>query len=186
MEGGEHAHAHGGRERRSHQGDDDPLGQHHLGQLAIDGSLQFKVEDHAVGLASRLRDSLALALVEAIDCGIVAGFASLNEALIKDLAGRCVGRPIVLDIATAIAGQADVDVAIGISGAPLHESLLDEMFQIAVCLTGVAVIAVLDQILGLNCAKSSDIGEGLYLGVAKVIGAFACRMIPFFQLWVSS
>jgi hypothetical protein len=57
------------------------------------------------------------------------------------------------------------------------------MFQVATRLTGV-VIAILDQILGLDCAKSSDVSEGLYLGVAKVVGAFSCG-IEFSWLCVS-
>jgi hypothetical protein len=48
-------------------------------QLAIDGSLEFKVESHAVDLASRLPYSLVLALVQSIDCGIVASFPSVGR-----------------------------------------------------------------------------------------------------------
>ena len=65
-----------------------------LGQLAIDGSLQFKVENHAVDLSSRSRDSFAFVLVEPVDRGIVAGFPSLDEAVIEDLARCCVSRPV--------------------------------------------------------------------------------------------
>jgi hypothetical protein len=43
-----------------------------------------------------------------------------------------------------LARQADVDVAFGISRARLYESLLDEMFQVATRLAGVAGIAILD------------------------------------------
>jgi len=58
------------------------------------------------------------------------------------------------------------------------------MFQVATRLAGVAGIAILDQILGLDCAKSSDVSESLYLGVAKVVGAFLCG-IGFSWLCVS-
>jgi hypothetical protein len=86
----------------------------------------------------------------------------------------------VLDIATALAGVAEIDVMIGICRAPLHEARSDEMFQVATCLTALAVIAVLDQVLDLDCAKSCDVCEGLDLRIAKI------RAIEFSWFWLSS
>ena len=61
-----------------------------LGQFAIDGCLQFKVENYAVDLASGSRDAFAFALVELVDAGVVVGFPPLDEAVIEDLADRCI------------------------------------------------------------------------------------------------
>jgi hypothetical protein len=63
--------------------------------------------------------------------------------------------------------------------------LSGEMFQVDTCLAGIAVIAVLDQVLDLDCAKSSDVGEGLDLRIPKIVGAFPGG-IGFSRFGVSS
>jgi hypothetical protein len=67
----------------------------------------------------------------------------------------------------------------------LYEPLFDEMFQVATRPAGVAVVAVLDQVFGLDCSESPNIGEGLDFGIPKIVGACP-RRIRFSRFSVSS
>ncbi len=154
-------------------------------EFPIDGRFQFKIQNDAVNAASFACDSFTFAPVEPIDCGVVAGFPSLNEAVIEDLAGCGILRPIVLDIATALAGEANVHVAVGIGRAPLYEPLFDEMFHVATRPAGVAVVAVLNQVFSLDCSESPNIREGLHLGIPEIVGACP-RRIGFSRFAISS
>src|SRR5579863_2150436 len=59
------------------------------------------------------------------------------------------------------------------------------MFQVTPRLAGVAAIAVLNKVFGLDCSESPNVHEGLDFGISKIVTACA-RGSGFSQLWVSS
>src|SRR5438309_11302969 len=59
------------------------------------------------------------------------------------------------------------------------------MFQVTPRLGGVAAIAVLNKVFGLDCSESPNVHEGLDFGIPKIVSACP-RGSGFLPLWVSS
>ncbi len=136
-------------------------------------ALELVVENDPVDAGITLCQTFRLALVRAVDLGVVVELALPFEARIELLARLVAAVSVRLQYVTTAVGQGDRDITSAVEPNGLNQSLLAKMPEIALPRVGRPVVVVAE-ISRRHHPERPDDRQGARLGPAKRVRPFAC------------
>jgi hypothetical protein len=147
-------------------------------QIGVEVAFDLVVQLDADDFAATAFDFIADLVIEAVEFGIVERFFGLLETVVGSLVRTkesAVGEgPMAFLGERHGANWGKVGIH---DGSLFHKPLAAQVREIVLHLGGVAVVGELGEITGGHDAKLADLGQGVQLGIAQLVGPVTIHIV---------
>jgi hypothetical protein len=140
-------------------------------QIGVEVAFDLVVQLDADDFAATAFDFIADLVIKAVEFGVVEGFFGFLQSVVGSLVrtkGSAEGEsPMAILGERHGANRGKVGIQ---DGSLSHKPLAAQVPEIVVHARGVAVVSELGEIMDGHDAKLADLGQGVQLGIAKLVG----------------
>jgi hypothetical protein len=147
-------------------------------QIGVEVAFDLVVQLDADDFAAAAFDFIADLVIKAVQFGIVEGFFRFLQSVVGDLVRT--KEPAVGESPMAFLGErhgANRGKVRIHDGTLFHKPMTAQVCEVVLHSRGVAVVGELREITGGNEAKLADLGHGVQLGVAQLVGPVTIHIV---------